>query len=121
MSGHHERSRLAQPESRLAGKRQPDVPGLVAVASGLTGLRADAQVSEVADRRAVRLGGAINHDHPLTTAHRGIRGSEAHDSGADNGDVVRAVHRNTFRIHIEIPSMASTVIRIMRTIAVTIP
>lgn len=123
VSGGDQRARLSQPESRIPREAQPQVAREIGVAPRLATLRADAEVSEVADRRTDRPIRAVDDDRPQPTPDRRVRRTEADDAGADDDHIRRvesAIHRNTFRIHMARPSTTSTVARIISTMAVTV-
>jgi hypothetical protein len=76
----------------LVGYLRPDVACAPSAAPHLTpGLAGDGDEAEVADRRAVGLGVAVDHHDALAASGRREGAGQADDTGADDGEIERLV------------------------------
>ncbi|BDH55069.1 hypothetical protein MTP03_00080 [Tsukamurella sp. PLM1] len=93
-ASHHVRATGTGPEARLFGEREPVPAALAGVAEGATGLRGDARVAEVLDRRSHDRVSVIDDDDPVPAAVGVVSVGRAHDPGTDDDDVEASVVRH---------------------------
>src|SRR5690606_5871216 len=77
----------AQPEPRIGRESLPDLRGGIREAACHTGLCADAEMAEVADRGPDGGGGAVQDDDAESPTDAGVGGTEPDDARADHDEV----------------------------------